>query len=190
MKNRIKISIIGTAGRKDDADRLNKHIFKKMVKRADSYLQNMLITNNMSYKNIELVSGGAAYSDHIAVLLFLKYIDEGLRLTLHLPCKFKHGAFVGDTKTYKNAKYANNYHNNFSKKCKINSLADIQKAIDKGAKAKSYNGFHERNDQVAKTNYMLAFTFGTNGTPKKGGTSYTWNKSDCPYKTHVTIQDL
>lgn len=186
----MKISIIGSAGRKDDAERFTRQLFIAMFNQAKKHVNMLIKENNLEYSSIELVSGGAAYADHIAVLLFLKYHKKGIRLTLHLPCKFGNNQFLESGSQYKNARYANGYHRPFSKKCKINSLNDIHRAIQLGANIHVHKGFHSRNDYVAQTDHMVAFTFGVGQTLKPGGTKYTWDKSDCPNKTHYSIQAL
>lgn len=52
--------------------------------------ENLINTAGYDWKNIELSSGGAAFSDHIGVVLALKY---KCRLRLHLPCEFN-GRYV------------------------------------------------------------------------------------------------
>ena len=76
------VSIIGTSGRKES---LNLELYKKMILSTKTFLENL----NLDY--IILVSGGAAWSDHIAVTLFLNRQNYNLNikeLRLYLPCQF------------------------------------------------------------------------------------------------------
>jgi predicted Rossmann fold nucleotide-binding protein DprA/Smf involved in DNA uptake len=68
------VSIIGTAKKFD---------FEKAYKQAEDYIENFI---SKDWQDIHLVSGGAAYGDHIAVRLFLAHPES--KLSLHLPCKF------------------------------------------------------------------------------------------------------
>jgi hypothetical protein len=60
------ISIIGTAGRGEDGDRLNLDVYTKMYRKAKQLVDEI----EPVVENQHLVSGGAAYADHLAVLLF------------------------------------------------------------------------------------------------------------------------
>jgi len=79
----ITIGIIGTAGRKEDGAKMSKELYGKMYRKADAYISNL----GLEPRDITLVSGGAAYSDHIAVSLYLD--NKADNLTLHLPCEFR-----------------------------------------------------------------------------------------------------
>jgi hypothetical protein len=81
------IAIIGTAGRKEDAGRLDIKVFDQMVEKAEDVITN---TWKLEWNDVVLRSGGAAYSDHVAIVLFNKYkpVYEGLKLELDIPCKW------------------------------------------------------------------------------------------------------
>nr|QBK89778.1 MAG: uncharacterized protein LCPAC101_00610 [Pithovirus LCPAC101] len=189
----ISISIIGSAGRNDDADKLNRDIFIKMYNKANDTLNDIIKTKKIQYSDIILRSGGAAYSDHIAVLLFLKYKKNNIKLELHLPCKYivndteKIIMFVGNNKT---ASTATKYHDDFNKKCNLNSFNEIYYALKLGATFFEYNGFYARNKHVGNSDYLVAFTFGKNNVPKKGGTKHTWDNSSCKNKIHYSIHNF
>ena len=124
-----------------------------------------------------LVSGGAAWADHIAVELYLKGLAPNL--TLYLPCSFENGKYkdtgVFDFKTNPGGTL-NYYHSLFSKKIGRNSLDDISRAIQKGAKIEIKEGFFARNSSVAKSDCLLAFTFGDGPDVKPGGSLDTVTK--------------
>lgn len=149
------IGIVGTAREKLTVDH-----YAAMFHASVDFLE--------PYGKPSLISGGAAWSDHIAVSLFLH--GKASSLTLCLPGPFN-GRFQG-----KDGSIANHYHNLFSKEIGFSSLAGIQKAIDKGAIVTVHNSFRERNTQIAKrANILIAF--GRGGvSPTTSGTLDTWNK--------------
>jgi hypothetical protein len=157
-----KISIIGTAKKFD---------FKKAYKQAEDYIINFI---SKDWKDIHLVSGGAAYGDHIAVRLFLAHPES--KLILHLPCKFDKKFEDTGVKDWRinPGNTANYYHSLFSKNEGIDSFGEIENAINSGAKILVYSGFHKRNAEVAKSDYTLAFSYSKGDYPTDGGTSFTW----------------
>lgn len=54
-----------------------------------------------------------------------------------------------------------------------NSYDELYKVINI-SEINIHKGFHSRNQYVAKSDYMLAFTFGKN-CPEDGGTKHTWD---------------
>jgi hypothetical protein len=53
------------------------------------------------------------------------------------------------------------------------------------------SGFHARNSQIARCDFMIAFTWGDSSSePKKGGTYDTWKMSKCKNKVHIPLQRL
>ena len=66
------IAIVGTAGRKDDAQKLYPEMFTAMVERTREAIT-LLENDPLAPPGAKLshaVSGGAAWADHIAVRLF------------------------------------------------------------------------------------------------------------------------
>lgn len=63
----MNIAVIGTAGRRDDQWRLSVDSFPWMMKQF-SIIVDPIIEN----EKIMLYSGGAAWSDHVAVAYFLR----------------------------------------------------------------------------------------------------------------------
>jgi hypothetical protein len=127
----------------------------------------------------------------VAVALFLAHPEASL--TLHLPCewdtKSKKHVDKGSADWRTNPGYlANACHAKFSKVVHRNTLTEIQEALDRKATAFAYKGFHQRNVVVGKSQFLLAFTFSTSGTPQDGGTLHTW-KHSCSKKTHICLAD-
>ncbi|BCB22027.1 hypothetical protein [Bosea sp. ANAM02] len=185
------LAIIGSAGRRDDADRMTPDLYAEMCAEARLMVRDVGATR--------LISGGAAFADHVAVTLFLE--DVVSELQLHLPAPWQGSAYAdrGDGRT------ANFYHEAFSRACGLDSLAELSRAAEKGAMTASYRGFKERNTRVAASDAILAFTFGAGGDHrfwpgetlalraglKPGGTADTWNKAVfAKFKRHVDLGQL
>lgn len=191
------VSIIGTSGRKDAIKNLTPTLFNRMVAKADETLDSL----SFSKKEIMLVSGGAAWSDHVAVSLFLTGDYGGLKL--YLPSLFdKEKVAYYDTgvvnwKTNPGGT-ANYYFRPFSKIMERNMLEDLKKAQEKGAlfdtplnsDGKSSQGFHGRNTLVAQSDVVIAFTWGEH-EPTDGGTKDTWKKvPKTSTKIHISLSTL
>lgn len=171
----VIISIIGTAGR-DKINTYTPELFNKMIITAKYMMRNLT--------NITLISGGAAWADHIAVCLYLEGFVS--KLVLHLPCKWENNKIryfdTGEFNWRTNPGGTSNYyHSNFSRIIGRNSLLDINKAIEKGAEIVIHDGFHLRNNPIANCDYMIAFTWSPTNIPAEGGTLDTWNK--CLFKS-------
>jgi predicted NAD-dependent protein-ADP-ribosyltransferase YbiA (DUF1768 family) len=177
-ENRV-IAIIGTAGR-TKVPTINE--WNNMLKDAELRVK----------PQDTLISGGAAFADHIAVKLFLEGKVKGLKL--RLPAKIKNGKFVGGKGTAGGT--AQYYHENFSKLLGVDTVAEIEQAIEKGAEATyeteiSNKAMFIRNEKVAnESNAMIAYTYGEGNQPADGGTKDTWNKSKYADKTHVQIDKI
>lgn len=169
----IKIAIIGTAGRKEDGAKMTKEIYEKMI-----YAVRYIIISHfgLDISKVTLVSGGAAWADHIAVNLYnYGYVKD---LILHLPCEWNNGKYL-DTGSrdwrVNPGKTSNYYHEQFSGKVGVNTLNEIENAKVKGCKLiMDSKGFHNRNNEVSKASYMIALTWGEGSEPKDGGTLHTW----------------
>lgn len=168
----MKLGIIGTAGRKEDGDRLNGN---------SGYWRTMLAISQAVVtilKPTELVSGGAAYADHVAIKFFLTAEANISRLTLHLPAELEKGKFKEGFDKFDAGRTANYYHSIFSRNEGFDSLAEIYEAINQTAEVHvNPSGFKARNTDVANSvDALLAFTFGSGEELKDSGTSDTWNK--------------
>ncbi len=191
-----KLAVIGTAGRDGEDKILNNDYYEKML----DYTLEMIREFDVD----TLISGGAAWADHLAVKMFLD--GKISRLRLHLPTQFDMAAcrFVEDRRNrYDPGVTANRYHRLMSENLGINSLNEIKRAIEWGASVKVTHGFKNRNLEVAdEANYVLAFTFGTSNEKadvfnnedaaesglKDGGTAHTWNHSwKADMKRHINL---
>jgi len=166
------IGIIGTAGRKDDASKLSIDIYRQMYKVARNFIK--------KYPNCKLISGGAAYADHLAVILYLE--KKCSNLLLHLPCRFYNDQYFDiEDRNFRNnpGGTCNYYHRKFSQKLLPNinySLTQLRDAL-LFCDSTISTGLFERNTKVAEdSNILLAFTFGNKGQLKYGGTKDTMDK--------------
>jgi hypothetical protein len=165
----VSLAVIGTAGRGADAVRLDGESFKTMVRGARGMIAAL---SKAGHPVTALVSGGAAYADHVAVTLFLAG-DVGA-LTLHLPCAFQGGArgFLDtgarDWKVNPGGT-SNHYHRQFQERTQIPSFIEIELAIERGARVEVSPGLFARNAKVALADSALAMTFGSGHHLKTGG---------------------
>lgn len=167
------LAIIGTAGRKTDADLLSIDKYNEMYQIASKLID--YIETNLKRSITHLVSGGAAYADHLAVQLYLN--DKVPNLRLFLPCDFKDGEFVDEYDMLgRTAETATFYHKKFSEKIRIDSIKELKSAIDKGAEVIVINGFKNRNTYVSRAEFLVAMTFGKGRKVKDGGTLDTVEK--------------
>lgn len=188
------VSIIGTAGRKDDTIKMTSDLFKAMVSAAR---HTICETWKLLPQNVHLVSGGAAWSDHVAVALYLQSHESTHsfgHLTLHLPCTFDETnvqALETKTQSWKeNPGYLMNlHHRQMSTKVGYSTLKELLVCKQHGATFETSNGFHARNRKVAASQYVLAFTWGET-TVKDGGTKYTWDLASTKTKLHIPLRTL
>eukprot|EP00041_Stephanoeca_diplocostata_P000371 m.14413 g.14413 ORF g.14413 m.14413 type:complete len:232 (+) comp10441_c0_seq3:241-936(+) len=180
----MKIAVVGTAGRaKEYASQMNRRLFESMVQ---------AIAMKVSSKTT-LISGGAAWADHIAVTLFLRRKVAGLRL--HLPCEWDESKTQlidnGESHWAKNPGHmANAYHRKFSKVIGRSSLAEIAAAKKKGAILTVHSGFHVRNTVIAQEcDKTLSLTWAAGDAPTSGGSLDQWRKCTKP-KEHVSLRSL
>lgn len=178
-----KIAIIGTAGR-DKTKPMTRALWEWMIQHAKEHVPS----------GAHVVSGGAAWADHLAVELFLR--SHANEITLYLPAPFRVGKFAGPYRSAASA--ANYYHELFSKAAGFDSLADIECLVQSGSnnvhggfepEAEGYGAMFARNLKVARDaeDGVLAYTFGTGNIPADGGTKDTWDKCRCSTKMHVTL---
>lgn len=180
---KMRVAIIGTAGR-DKYKPMTLNTWRWMLDQARELIP------SGSY----LVSGGAAWSDHIAVQLFLD--GHAGHLALHLPAPITPSGFMGGYGTSGGA--ANYYHSRFANIIGVNTIEQILECYTRNNCTGSmqpvmpgYSAMFNRNKLVVSelnpdTDLMLAFTFGTNGVAD-GGTKHTWDMFRGANKRHVQI---
>lgn len=177
----MRVAIIGTAGRHNQHLRLSADIFERMCRRAAE-----LVT-----PGDDLQSGGAAWADHVAVVLFLAGRARGL--TLHLPCEFdlRSARFVEVSRDrFDCGRIANHYHDLFAARTGWRPMVMIAEAARMGAKIVVVPGFKDRNIPVGDCDRLIAFTFGRGSFPEDGGTRHCWNNSTASQRLHLPIDSL
>lgn len=169
-----RLALIGTAGRHLQ---LTGFVWRRMVR---DVLPRLRLDD-------ELVSGGAAWADHLAVHAFLEGRVAGL--TLHLPAPIFKGTLSGEA-----GRVARHYHATFQRASEVDAMADILKAIERGARFTTQprrddtRGFFARNALVAADAAgVLAYTAAPGDEPDDGGTRHTWDLINGP-KKHVSIR--
>lgn len=186
-----RVAIIGFAGGHCSAP-LSAELYERMVARAEAIIRDEF---GLDIATIELVSGGAAWSDHVAVTLFLRHAPP--TLTLHAPCEWNatSGRFVDNgrgTGWKENpAHYANKLHARFATTTALQPWTDLLDAVARGATVHTHRGFHARNTAVAAAaTHMIAFSEADGTAPDRGGTRDTWDKCRAAYKVHVSLTSL
>ena len=180
-----KIAIIGTAGRDKNYPLSAKHW---------DFMCNMVRAE--VEPDDHLISGGAAWADHVAVWAFRMGIVHSL--SLHLPARMWHGKYEGDFGT--SGGTANYYHEKFSLTMggrSFDTLAQIEDCIKRGVPfttqpiAKGYAAMAERNKLVAdECDHLMAFTFGNGDVPADGGTKMTWDMASHAERIHFSLRGL
>ena len=114
---------------------------------------------NLSVSDVTLVSGGCSYSDHVAVLLYLKYPFKGL--VVHLPSERY-------MRTLRKLQAVYDERNGRS------HVEEYKEAIQKGARLVRGGTFHGRNNRIANnSDYLICLSSGL--VRKHRGSYYTWN---------------
>lgn len=116
-------------------------------------------------------------------------------MTLHIPaawestsagCRF---ADNGKPSQSNPGRVANKLHKSFSERIKEDTLQQIDSCCYLGAKLQIHDGFKKRNDYVAQSEYLIAFSWSEGDEPTKGGTLDTWTKC-IRRKLHVPLSSL
>ena len=86
---------------------------------------------------------------------------------------------------------ANKLHKVFGKRIEEDTLQQIESCKLTGAKFQVHDGFKKRNDSVALSDYLIAFSWSEGEEPtKKGGTKDTWSKAPTGSKLHIPLSSL
>lgn len=177
-----RIALIGTAGR-SSAYPLSRGLWDAMVDDVYAWVD----------PGDTLISGGAAWADHLAVRSYLD--GRCSELELYLPAPLQDGRFAGPFKSA--GATANYYHWRFSRIVGEDTLAQVVEAIAKGARVQHEPVGHgagamfARNRKVAAAaQAVVAYTFGEGDQPADGGTLNTWRMVAGEDKTHVALGHL
>lgn len=181
------LAVIGTAGR-DRSKVMDAALWKVMCDDLRSRLRPSDV----------LVSGGAAWADHLAVHGFLSGWCAGLKLFLPAPLVQVQGAWQFEEVGSKSSGSAANwYHHRFSAAVGVDTLGQLVTAMARGAVAEAeparagFSGMFARNKKVAANgSSVLAYTFNDGNVPADGGTLDTWKQVSSPDRVHVDLAAL
>lgn len=188
-----RIGVIGTAGRKGPP--ITRELYVRMFR----HLQGLVAPLP---EPLLIQSGGAAVSDHLAVLLFLSRRRGAERdrteLDLYLPCRWDASArrFAETGARGDPGGIMNFYHRRFWAAVGADPFADLEDALALGAVIRQDSGgFRDRNAGVARgVDYLVAYTWGQGDEPEDGGTAHTWGLSKVlspdAVRVHVPLSDL
>ena len=168
----MKVAIVGTSGRKLDAPLVTLATFTAVLDRC----------RQETTAQDTLVSGGAAFADHAAVVLAL---ERAQPLMLELPAPWDAKAKRYDERS-EAGRISNHYHRAFSKACgwiEAQSLIELDVALRQAStEVVVVAGFFARNSLIAeRCDRLLAFTFHEPGASgPSGGTGNTWRQCRKP----------
>lgn len=185
--NSLRIAIVGTAGR-DKNNPLNRTHWDNMTGRTEAYIQEL---RDQGHEHITVISGGAAWADHVAVYLAYENLIDAIEL--YLPAPIENDYFL-DYGWKSAGGIANYYHKKFSDVLGYNTITDIADLQgQEGAIIDTLDGhggpgaLFYRNSTIANNaDELLALTMGTRDIPNSSGTLDTWNKFK-KFKHHIYI---
>lgn len=183
--NKDLIAVIGSAGRGKE-NHLTRDLWQAMVSDIKERISPCK----------HLISGGAAWADHLAVIAYLNNWCE--KLTLYLPASLTNNGFNQVGRSYKSAaSISNYYHKLFSNAAGIDSIAQLVQARDKGATIFAQpdglgaSALFTRNKLVAQNaTSVIAYTFGEGDEPGSSGTAHTWRLIKSENKVHISMMKL
>jgi len=202
MSHAAYIGIIGAAhARAADSALHRAGVFEAMC----AAVERVIVEDwQLQWDTVVLVSGGAAWGDHVAVALFMERACDSAtdrrgapKLRLLLPCKWdaakKQFEDNGQVDWRINpGGTANTYHRQCSASTGRDTLADLEKAQKLGAAWQDdFFGFHHRNLVLARTvTHCIALTDEAD-EPTEGGTGYTWARlPPTVVRVHLSLQSL
>ena len=183
-----RVAIVGTAGRGDDTARMSLALHEAMLLDAGERIVRCW------GRPVHLISGGAAWADHVAVGLYLYGLASKLTLYLPAPLDVQTGRFAEHGGWPDVGRTANYYHDIFRRMTGIDGRAQIREAQARGAELDTGpGGFKARNMKVAHgCTELWAYTWGQGAEPKDGGTAHTWGATARQRKPvlHVSLWGL
>lgn len=161
--------------------------------------------------NVHLVSGGAAWSDHLVITLVKEGYVSKDRLTIFSPCNLEYWGFEATGKGERTASTLNYYHKHFSSTLGYDTVRELYSYKNEQCDFRyCEDNFFVRNAMLAHSlsvdDLAIAFTTGDGKSSqrpwtarkfdgsvlardsglKDGGTAHTWDRLKCT-KMHVLI---
>lgn len=183
--NIIKLGIVGTSGKNhyDKKVLAPKHM-TWITNNVRQYIENVLHT---TCDKIMLVSGGSAWTDHVAIQLYLTGEFAGLELFLVSKFDIKQKKYINTHE----GRALNEMHKYCQEQTGIDVFNDMVKAIHGKNKAKVIiqRGFNARNTLLSKNcDHLMVFAF-VRDMPENGGTYDTWIKIVHPNRINFDLAD-
>lgn len=187
----VKVAVIGASGR-DAADRRRLEPTFGLMATWVGELVRFLKDNNLAHHRVQLVSGGSAYGDHVAITAWHVFNDPntncpfeggpfgGLLLHLPTPYDFEQRRFVRVRGDNDAARTLNDLHDRYRRVHHTSTLTQIAGALTiEGAKIEVHEGFLARDKAIARgAKFMIAFSGVDGVAPTKGsGTAFTWDRT-------------
>ena len=151
----VTVAIVGPSGR-DPCNAYTHGTFRAMMDMAAKTIDGKV---GLPRRDVVLVSGGSAWSDHVAVSLYLDAVQSmspfaGLRL--YLPCAIdvKSNAF---TPLDRCGRILNKLHAQFGRTCGMNTVGEIVMALRTGATATVSHGFLACDVRILESHFLLTF---------------------------------
>ena len=176
------VAVIGTAGRDASID-MTRTLWRLMCEDLSKRIN----------PSDHLVSGGAAWADHLAVHAYLN--GQCKNLTLFLPAPIANQKYEGPLRSAGST--ANYFHKRFTDAIAENTLEQISVAIQNGARvsaepaAPGFAAMFARNRKVAQlAQAVIAYTFHDGEEPLPGGTLDTWRQIRSSDRTHIDLRPI
>jgi hypothetical protein len=212
------VAIMGTAGQDPSKeDVVDAHLWKVMVHCARQVLTRVFsLDASSSTETVQLISGGAAIADHVAVQLYLESSStvgtsapSPYHLSLHLPCRWDPDRKEYDARSYEGRR-SNALHVQFARQASFpsvrTSLQQLHDVVHQSSAARStskaaanrvtvqeHSGFVQRNSFVAReAQYVLAMTWSSPSALApvgESGAAHTWSRSN-GVKLHLPLAEL
>lgn len=179
------IAIIGPSGRYD-TEFLTANVYQKMIAKTKKIITEKL---KMNPNDVELISGGAAWSDHVAVKLFVDKFVTDVTLCITAKWDSTNKKYIESSGKYDCGRISNFYHAKFTDVVGYSTLEELDTAITEGINIKYFPGFKNRNNEIANAKYLIAFSF-DDTAPSQGGTLHTWTASKSKTKININIKKL
>jgi hypothetical protein len=152
----LRLAIIGTAGRGADRHRLTRKLWEALQADAARRIGPLCRDLGAERAELVLVSGGAAWADHLAVRLWRAGAAGALELYLPAPLDGR-----GFDRSLAVGRSMNHLHARFRTAGGCDSLAELCQAQRLGAAVTTRPGRAARNAAVAASaDAVLAYTFG------------------------------
>lgn len=203
----VRVGVSGTVGYADDASRLDASIFSAM--KASLFA----ILKSLKLDTVELVCGGRAWAEHVAVSCFLDTIETKNKITfqehkmkthleIRFPCEYNVDKYkevlefqdIGQVQNYQlnPGRTFRSYHLKFQRACSslaLNSFQDLARAKIEGNATFIVDSTDTCDTNiVSNLDYLIIFSFGNNIESADYHSKKMWNSCQkTTKKIHISI---